>query len=116
MDDKTSWTADEAVVQSAAQTEGCWIDAVVEKDNRGECSVHQSIHWIQESIGVEHLFFAAMQIKSLYFEEDGESTFTVVREEAEEKIVYGRMVLVLAGTTADHPEERPPPEPDPVLS
>ena len=60
---------------------------------------------------MEHLFFAAMQIKSLHFEEDGESTFTVVREESEEKIVYGRMVL--AGTTADHPEERPPPEPDP---
>ena len=112
MNDKTSCPADETVTQSADQTKSrCWIYVRVERSDRFKSIVHQIIHWTQQSIGVEHLFFAAMQIKSLRFEEDGMSTFTGVREEAKEKIVYERMFL--AGTTADNPEERPPPEPDP---
>ena len=138
MDTDTKWRAKEAVVRSAAQTDRCWMNAVVEMDNRGKCIVHQTIHRIQQSIGVEHLFSAAMKIKSLYLERDRESTFSVLRGTAAEKSVSDEWNkeerdedegneegdkeeeepaerLILAGSTANHPEERPPPEPDPSL-
>ena len=138
MDTDTSWRAKEAVVRSAAQTDRCLMNAVVEMDNRGKCIVHQSIHRMQQSIGMDHLFSAAMKIKSLYLERDRESTFSVLRGTAAEKSVSDEWNkeerdedegneegdkeeeepaerLILAGSTANHPEERPPPEPDPSL-
>ena len=63
------------------------MNGAIEKDNRGKCIAHQSIHRMQQSIGLEHLFSAAMKIKSLCLERDGESTFSVLRGTAAEKSV-----------------------------
>ena len=78
------------------------------------------------------------QVIVQYLERDRESTFSVLRGTAAEKSVSDEWNkeerdedegneegdkeeeepaerLILAGSTANHPEERPPPEPDPSL-